>query len=104
MRRNVGGVERLDGLASGFTERGYRRCFYLELHCSDHGDIRVAAEAEPAQQHRCPLCGSSCDSVGLGRGLTLRELPSFEMVCTPTKYTRGRKLRRQKPRGAIENL
>ena len=86
-------VNPLDGLALGFTERGYRSCFYLELHCSEHGDIRAAVEEEPAQQHRCPLCGITCDSVALGRGLTLRELPNFEVVCALTRY--ARKLRQR---------
>lgn len=62
------------------TQREYRQCFYIELHCSVHGDIRAAVLTKPANQHPCPVCGNACASAALGQGLTKRHLPAFELV------------------------
>ena len=82
-------MERLDGLTLDFFLRGSRPCFYLQLHCSAHGDIRVAVGAKPAEKHPCPLCGSTCDSTAIGNGFTRGMLPAFEIVSTPTQHAQS---------------
>jgi hypothetical protein len=37
-----------DTMSRALVQDGYRSCFYLELHCSEHDYIRVAVEFEPA--------------------------------------------------------
>jgi hypothetical protein len=86
-------MERLDGLALNFFRRGSRPCFYLELHCSVHGDIRAAVDAKPAERHPCPLCGSTCESAAIGKGFTQGTLPTFEVVGTLTQRARSRNFR-----------
>jgi hypothetical protein len=93
----------LDKLSPAFIRGGYRQCFYLELHCSTHGAIRVAVETEPAQQHPCPLCGSTCNSAAIGRGMTRQQIPAFEVVCKVTKYANVWKKRQQRSRKALLN-
>jgi len=60
---------------------GYRRCFYLELECSQHGSIRIASETKPAKHHDCPICQHRCPASGLlCTGYSRRELPFYEVV------------------------
>jgi hypothetical protein len=83
----------LDDLATELIARGYRLCFCLELHCSEHGDVRLNVEAEPQAEHACPLCGANCPAVTMGRGITRRELPNFGVVCAPVQAVRARNAR-----------
>ncbi len=86
----------LDDVAAELMRRGYRLCFCLELHCGEHGDVRVNVEAEPQAEHVCPLCGAICPAVMMGRGITRRELPSFEVVCAPVQAVRVRNARKRR--------
>jgi hypothetical protein len=83
-------MERLDGLTLDFFRGGSRPCFYLQLHCSAHGDIRAAVDTKPAERHPCPLCGSTCASTAIGNGFTRGTLPAFEVVHTLTQQAQKR--------------
>jgi hypothetical protein len=68
----------LDELATGLSLSGYRNYWTLELHCYNHGDIRVNTDVEPESHFPCPLCNRSCHATWLGRGLTDQTLPTWE--------------------------
>jgi hypothetical protein len=56
-------------------------CVYLELHCLDHGKLRIAIRKVPVEKgHSCPLCGCLSWYAILGRGGTLRKLPFWNKL------------------------
>jgi hypothetical protein len=57
-------------------------CYYLSLHCGQHGDIRIAVENAPAcALYPCPLCEAPCYCYILGRGGTARgPLPFWDEI------------------------
>ncbi len=62
-------------------------CFFLELHCREHGDVRmIVGEGDvPGTSYRsycCPICGALCACALLGSGETTRVLPVWERVAT----------------------
>ena len=88
-------MEHLDNLVTDLTHVGYRPCFYLELHCGEHGDVRVGIESAPPNEYACPLCGAACSAMAMGRGITRRELPTFEVLCKPLYSVRVRNARKR---------
>jgi len=63
---------------------GFRRVYFSELHCKDHGEIRIAVETEPRHRHPCPICNCSCwCSKVLCTGYSKRQLPFYEIVSGP---------------------
>ena len=71
----------LDGEALDLMKLGFRRCFYLELECRQHGSIRIASETKPTKHYPCPICQNICPASGLlCTGWSRRELPFYEIV------------------------
>jgi len=81
-----------------------KRCYFVQLRCAEHGEIRMALpesatqlgfafrcsgdesnrtadvfKAEVTITHRCPSCWRSCDGVLLGFGGTTRPLPFWSV-------------------------
>jgi len=74
----------LDGEALALMSLGFHRVYFAELHCKDHGEIRIAVETKPRHRHPCPICNRSCwCSRVLCTGYTKRETPFYERVSGP---------------------
>ncbi|HEX4605331.1 MAG TPA: hypothetical protein VH724_15125 [Candidatus Angelobacter sp.] len=62
-------------------------CVYLALQCSHCGELRQALQELPASSTiSCPVCGTSCSFITLGRGLTKNILPFHEIHNAPKPY------------------
>ncbi len=57
------------------AEHGLTHCYYLTVHCRQHGEIRIGTDQEPSDHYPCPVCGKRSPAVLLGEGGTLRSLP-----------------------------
>ena len=54
-------------------------CYYLALHCRQHGEIRAALQEIPVDRfHPCPVYHQSCEYTLLGRGGTHRTIPFWD--------------------------
>jgi hypothetical protein len=68
---------------------GYRKVYFSELHCKDHGEIRIATATEPRRRHPCPICNKACwCSRPLCQGYTKREPPYHENITGPAVIRR----------------
>jgi hypothetical protein len=66
-------------LSVEIAENHLTPCFYLAVHCREHGEIRIGLAHEPAgQRYACPICLARCDYTLLGAGGTLRALPFWD--------------------------
>ena len=60
------------------AQNNLTHCFYVAVHCKQHGEIRIATEAAPSgERYCCPVCQAPCQSSVLGEGGTHRALPFF---------------------------
>ena len=68
---------------------GFRRVYFSELHCKDHGEIRIGTETAPRHRHPCPICNRSClaDKI-LCTSYSKRSLPFYEIVSGPVLLRR----------------
>lgn len=57
------------------AENALTHCYYVAIHCRQHGEIRITTYQEPGNLYPCPICQARCHTVLLGEGGTLRPLP-----------------------------
>ncbi len=88
------------------TANGLTHCYYLAIHCREHGEIRIGTDQGPADLYACPLCQRLSETVLLGEGGTLRPLPFWDRTEGKGVYREmlGRMLAQRKMRNKIRSL
>src|SRR5690348_15390014 len=66
-------------LSTQIGEHRLTHCFYIAVHCREHGEVRIGTQHKPAtRRHPCPMCSARCEYSVLGEGGTLRPLPFWD--------------------------